>query len=162
MNLIDVLLNDHRALRGALEALHSTLGEAAGTGWDDRVAIDGERFLRRMREFVALFKAHEALEDEFLSRVVRQLGLNPDLEAAVAEGHRSLEEITRLFGVVVSVFDGEHAYAVRAVLARLSEELEGHLSFEEGRVFPKLRERLPVGLLRELGRRAGNSVAACR
>ena len=97
-----------------------------------------------------------------MSRVVRQLELDPKLDAAVAQGHRSLGEITRLFGVVGGVFDGDHAYAVRAVLTRLSEELEDHLSHEESRVFPKLRERLPEGLLLELGRRAGGFVAPCR
>ena len=103
---------------------------------------------------IAAFKAHEAVEDAYLSRIVRQLGLEPELDAAIAEGHRSLGTMAHLFGTVVRVCDGEHVYRVRTVLSLLSEELERHFSYEEKQVFPKLRDRLPEGLLRELGHRA--------
>ena len=154
MDIVDLLLETHEALRGSLKSLTAMLGEASGVGWEDRLTLDRDPFARKLNEFLAAFKAHEAVEEAYLSRIVRQLGLDPELDAAIAEGHRSLGAMTHLFGTVVGVCDGEHVYRVRTVLSLLSEELERHFSFEEKQVFPKLRDRLPKGLLRELGHRA--------
>lgn len=160
MDLIEFLLDDHATLRGELNSMTAMLGRPGGVGWDDRHNLDQARFSLQLGKFLVAFKAHEAVEDAYLSRIVRQLGLEPELEAAVAEGHRSLGEMTRLFGTVVSACDGEHVHSIRTVLSLLSEELERHFSYEVNRVFPKLRERLPAGLLRELGHRAGSKQRA--
>lgn len=154
MDIVELLLEKHETLRGELKSLTALLGQPSGVGWEDRAEYDQERFSRQLKEFLAAFRAHEAVEDAYLSRIVRQLGLDPELDAAIAEGHRSLGAMTHLFGTVVCVCDGEHVYRVRTILSLLSEELERHFSYEEQRVFPKLRERLPAGLLRELGHRA--------
>lgn len=154
MDFVDLLLKRHEVLRDALQSLTEMLGQPNGVGWEDRSMLDRGSFSRRLEKFRDAFKAHEAVEETFLSRVVRQLGLEPELDAAIAEGHRSLGDITHLFGAVVGVCDGEHVYRVRMVLSRLSEELERRLAYEEKEVFPRLRERLPPRLLRELGRRA--------
>ncbi|MFI5345972.1 MAG: hemerythrin domain-containing protein [Elusimicrobiota bacterium] len=154
MDLVDLLLRSHGALRGSLKSLTGMLGQPGGVGWEDRVALDQGDFSRGLQEFIEAFKAHEAVEDVFLSRVVRQLGMDSQLDEAIAEGHRSLEAMTHLFEAIVGSFDGEHVYRVRMVLGHLNEELEKHLAYEETQIFPKLRDRLPPGLLRELGHRA--------
>lgn len=154
MDIVDVSLASHEALRGSMKRLTSMLGEPRGVGWEDRVTLDRGSFLRQLQEFLEDFKAHEAVEDAFLCRIVRQLELNAELDAAVVEGHRSLRSMARLFETIVGVCDGEHVYRVRTVLDLLSAELERHLAYEEKQVFPRLRERLPAGLLRELGHRA--------
>ena len=154
MDIVELLLENHETLRGSLKSLTAMLGQPSGVGWEDRMGLDQARFSLQLGKFLADFKAHEAVEDAYLSRIVRQLGLDPELGAAIAEGHRSLGAMTHLFGTVVGVCDGEHVHRVRTVLSLLSEELERHFVYEENRVFPKLRERLPAGLLRELGHRA--------
>lgn len=154
MDIVDLLLKSHETLRGSLKSLTVMLGQPSGVGWEDRCGLDQANFSLQLKVFLVDFKAHEAVEDAFLSRIVRQLGLDPDLDAAIVEGHRALGEMTHLFGIIVGVCDGEHVHRVRTVLFLLSEELERHFSYEEKKVFPKLRERLPAGLLRELGHRA--------
>ena len=154
MDIVDCLLKTHGELRGSLESLTVLLGSPRGVGWDDQSALDKEKFSRELAEFLSVFKAHEAVEDAFLSRVVRQIDPDPDLDAAITEGHRSLESLTRIFGVVAASCDGEHVHGVRTALGRLREELETHLAYEEESVFPRLRSCLRAGLLQELGRRA--------
>lgn len=154
MDIVDLLLESHDMLRGSLKSLTAMLGQPTGVGWEDRMGLDRARFSLQLEAFLAAFKAHEAVEDAYLSRIVRQLGLDPELDAAVSEGHRSLGAMTHLFGVVAGICDGEHVHRVRAVLSLLSGELERHFVYEEKRVFPMLQERLPGGLLRELGHRA--------
>lgn len=154
MDIVDLLLESHETLRGSMKRLTAMLGEPRGVGWEDRSTLDREPFSRQLREFLSDFKAHETVEDAFLCRIVRQLELNPGLDAAIVEGHRSLRSMARLFETIVGVCDGEHVHRVRTVLDLLSAELERHLAYEEKQVFPKLRERLPAGLLRELGHRA--------
>ena len=154
MDIVELLLQNHETLRGSLKSLTGMLGPPRGVGWEDRLGLDQARFSLQLGQFLAAFQAHEAAEDAYFSRIVRQLGLDPALDAAIAEGHRSLGAMTHLFETVVGICDGEHVYRVRTVLFLLSEELERHFSYEEKRVFPKLRERLPAGLLRELGHRA--------
>jgi len=154
MDIVDLLLQSHEVLRSSVRSLVEMLGRESGVGWEDRASFDKRAFARTLDEFIAAFRAHEADEDAFLSRVVRQLWLDREMDSTIAEGHRALGEMTHLFGAVLGASDGEHVYRLRTVLFQLNEELERHLAYEEGRVFPKLRERLPAGLLKELGRRA--------
>ena len=140
MDIVDTLLKTHGELRGRLDSLTALLGRPRGVGWDDQAALDKDLFLRELAEFLANFKSHEAVEEAFLSRVARQVGLDPELDAAVVEGHRSLDALTQLFGAVAVSCDGAHLYGVRTALARLRAELESHLAYEELKVFPSLLE----------------------
>ncbi|MBI4060712.1 MAG: hemerythrin domain-containing protein [Elusimicrobia bacterium] len=160
MDIVDCLLEGHRTLRSSLACMAVLLDGPSGVGWDDCAALDRERFSRELKGFFAAFKAHEAMEDAYLTRILHQIEMEPDLNAAIAEGHRAVAEMTKLFGAVAASCDGEHVYRLRTVLSRLSEELETHLSYEEKVVFPKLRALLPDRLLRELGRRAQAATAA--
>lgn len=153
MDIIDCLLEEHKELRGSLVLLTVLLDRPSGAGWDDRTALDRRRFTVEMNAFFSAFKAHEAAEDAYLTRVLRQIGVAPEINAAIAEGHRAIGDMTRLFAAVVISSDGEHVHCLRTVLVRLREELEAHLAYEEAMVFPELRARLPKPLLRELGRR---------
>ncbi|MBI5245669.1 MAG: hemerythrin domain-containing protein [Elusimicrobia bacterium] len=154
MDIIDRLLEGHGKLRGTLAFLTVLIDRPSGIGWDDRATADRKLFARALDRFFTEFKAHEAMEDAYLTRVLRQAGMDPALSAAIEEGHRAVMEMTKLFGAVAASGDGEHVYRLRTVLSRLCEELEAHMVYEENVVFPELRARLPAGLLRELGRRA--------
>ena len=154
MDIIDSLLEGHGKLRNSLVFLTALLERPNGAGWDDRATMSPERFTRELNGFFAAFKAHEAMEDAYLIRVLDQIGMSPEILEAIAEGHRAVAEMTKLFGAVAVSGDGEHVYRLRTVLARLREELETHMAYEEKVVFPKMRASTPAGLLRELGRRA--------
>lgn len=153
MDLIDVLLQSHATLRRSLEAATGLLGPAAGAGWDDRRRLDKTEFSRRRGELLDALEAHESFEDDFLARIVSQVEDDPE-SALIKEGRGSIRDIARLYGTVAGLCDGEHVYRLRTVLHRLTEELEAHLEFEERRLFPWLRARIPEPLLRELGHRA--------
>lgn len=154
MDIIDVLLESHAALRGGLEAVAAPFRQPHGVGWDDRVALDQARLLRDIEIFFASFKSHETAEDELLAAVSGRFALDGESRAAFQEGRRTLGEIMKLFGAVAFCCDGEHVYRVRELLFRLREELDAHLVFEESILFPTLRAGLPADLLRELGLRA--------
>lgn len=152
MDIIDHLLEGHAALRGEFAGLTALFERPRGVGWDDRVALDKEHFARDVRAFIAAFKTHEAEEDAFFSKALRLVEVEADLRGVFLEGRRSLGEIMKLFGAVAFSCDGEHVHPVRAVLLRLGEELEARLAYEEKILFPKLRERLPAGLLEDFQR----------
>lgn len=73
MDIVDLLLESHETLRGSLKSLTAMLGRPAGVGWEDRMGLDRARFSLQLEMFLAAFKAHEAVEDAYLSRIVRQL-----------------------------------------------------------------------------------------
>lgn len=154
MDIIDVFLESHAALRGELATLSAPFDRPHGVGWDDCVSLDMKRLSRDMRTFFDAFKKHEAAEDEFLTEVSGQFALDAQTQASFAEGRRSLGEIMKLFSVVAFSCDGEHVHRVRELLFRLREELEAHLVYEEKILFPLLKSRLPAERLGEIGRRA--------
>ena len=140
MDIVDQLLKSHASLRASFLALGDVLGRPTGVGWDDRSQFDQAAFSRGLACFFADFRAHEAAEDECLARITRRRGPDAGLDAAIADGHRSLADMTRILAAVVYSCDGEHLHGVHTVFARLGEDLERHLTYEETRVFPRLRE----------------------
>lgn len=154
MDIIDVFLESHTALRGDISGLEAPFTRAHGVGWDDCVVLDQKRLLRDINAFFGAFKNHEKAEDDFLVEVSGLFELDAQTRAAFAEGRRALAEIMKLFGAVAFSCDGEHVHRVRELLSRLRQELEAHLSYEEKTLFPLLRKRLPAALLRELGAQA--------
>lgn len=153
MDIIDVFLERHAALRGELSALEAPFRQPHGVGWDDCVALDGEALRRDAEAFFASFRGHALEEDEFLAAARARAGLDEELLRAFAEGRRSVADIMKLFGAVAFTCDGEHVHRVRELLSRMRDEVEAHLRFEETSLFPAFRERVPAGLLREHGER---------
>lgn len=155
MDLIDGLLANHAALRGALEFMSGLLERPCGCGWEDQMSLDLERLAKERGVFMTALKAHDAMEAAYIERVLGQFKEDGEVLAALADGHRAVGDLARLFSVVAVLCDGEHVHRLRTVLERLREELEARLSYEEKIVFPRLRERVSSEQLRELGRRAG-------
>jgi hypothetical protein len=153
MDIIELFLERHAALRKELAALESQFQRPHGVGWDDCVSLDCKRLLRDIEGYFASFRDHEEMEDEFLSEVSALVKLDATTRDAFTSGRRAVADIMKLFGAVAFSFDGEHVHRVRELLSRMSGEVESHLVFEEKILFPLLRERLPSALLRELGER---------
>jgi len=155
MDLIDGLLANHSTLRGALDYMNGLLERPCGCGWEDRMTLDTERLAKERGVFMSALKAHDIMEAAYIERVLGQFEEDREMTAALAEGHRALGDMSRIFSAVAVLCDGEHVHRLRTVLERLREELEERLSYEEKVVFPRLRERVSSEQLRELGRRAG-------
>jgi hypothetical protein len=147
MDIIDVLLEDHAALRGELAVLTAPFTGPPGTG---RLALDNRGLLRDVRGFFNLFKAHEAVEDDFFSEAFCMVDLDPAQRAEFTEGRRSLAESIKLFGSIAFSCDGENVHPMRVISARLKVDMHAHLVFEELVIFPKARKRLPASRLRDL------------
>ncbi len=161
MELFNVLLEDHAALRRSLAALSRELGAPAGCGWDDRAALDPRRFRRDVKAFLSALKRHEAREEAWLVRPLRQAGAS---EARAVESldraHKTLDDLVSLFQATARSCDGKHVYGLRWALSLLGEGLERHLAEEETTLFPRLRHAWTHGLRRELGRRADGAAVA--
>lgn len=154
MDIIDVFLERHAALRRDLTALEAPFRLPHGVGWDDCVALDCERLLRDIELFFAAFKSHVQAEDDFLKEVSGRVPLDPAVREDFAQGRRAVAGIMKLFGAVAFTFDGEHVHRVRELLSRMHDEVEEHLLFEEKTLFPIVRRSLPADLLREHASRA--------
>jgi len=149
MDIIDVLLEDHAALRGEAEALTSPHTRARGGAPPDR-----KRLLGDMRAFFTLFKAHEAVEDDFLSEAFCLVELDAGQRAEFSETRRALAEALKKFGAFAVGSGGKSVEPMRDVALRLRDDLEAHLSCEERVVFPRLRASMRAAKLRDLGARA--------
>lgn len=160
MDIIEVFLEKHGALRRELAALEAPFQRPHGVGWDDCVSLDCQRLLKEIEAFFSDFREHEAAEDEFMAAVSSLVKPDAATSAAFERGRRAVAGIMKLFGAVAFTFDGEHVHRVRELLARMRAEVEEHLAFEEKSLFPMLRERVPEGVLRESGERALHGHAA--
>lgn len=160
MDIIEVFLETHRALRRELAALEAPFQRPHGVGWDDCVSLDCKRLLKEIESFFSAFKDHEAAEDEFMAEVSSLVKLDAATGVAFANGRRAVADIMKLFGAVAFTFDGEHVHRVRELLSRMRAEVEAHLDYEEKVLFPLMKARLPGALLREFGELALHGHAA--
>ncbi len=160
MDIIEVFLEKHGALRRELESLEAQFQRPHGVGWDDCVSLDCKRLLKDIEAYFASFRDHEAAEEEFMSEVAALVKLDATTRDAFAKGRRAVADIMKLFGVIAFTFDGEHVHRLRELLSRMSTEVEAHLAFEERTLFPLIRERVPAALLRESAERALHGHAA--
>lgn len=153
MDIIDVFLERHAALRRDLSALEAPFQKPHGVGWDDCVAVDRGGLVRGVEGFFASWREHASAEDRFMGSVSGKVRLDAATLADFDEGRRALAEIMKLLGAIAFTFDGSHVHRVRELLSRLREESESLLRFEEQTLFPLLRRRLDANLLREEGAR---------
>lgn len=153
MDIIDVYLERHGALRAQIAALEAPFKRPHGVGWDDCLALDHKALLRDVGAFFDAFREHEASEEEMFAEASDRIRLDPATRAAFEKGRRAVADIMKLFGAVAFTCDGEHVHRVRELLSRMREEVEAHLAFEERILFPLAREALPPALLAELADR---------
>lgn len=153
MDIIDVFLERHAALRRDVAALEAPFQKPHGVGWDDCVAVDCGRLMRDIERVFASFREHAASEDRFMAQVADKVRLDAATAADFEEGRRALAEIMKLLGAIAFTFDGSHVHRVRELLSRMRAEADSLLAFEEQTLFPLLRRRLDAKLLRDAGER---------
>lgn len=139
-DLFSSLLEEHAELRRELAGVVGLLGKAQGVGWDDQVDVDLPRLKEAERRFSAKLKAHERMEEECLSELLRRSALERKTQPQALEtGHAAVRDIFRLLETVTGLCDGKHVYALRNLMSRVSEDMERHLAYEERELFPLLR-----------------------
>ena len=139
------LLEEHAELRRELAGLVGLLGKAQGVGWDDQMDVDLPRLKEAERRFSARLKAHEQMEVERLSELLRRLASEGTSQPQALEtGHAAVRDIFRLLETVTGLCDGKHVYALRNLMSKVAEDLERHLDYEERELFPLLRNKFSV------------------
>ena len=122
IDVIDVLLHDHRLITGLAQQLDSV---------DDPLHVN-----RLYRQIVEELLAHEAAEHEVVFPAWASVGehaADPSLELRLGEH----DELNCLLQEMASLDPADFAFAKRA--SALLLELEGHFEREEQTVFARLR-----------------------
>ncbi len=141
-DLFSSLLEEHAELRRALAAMAGLLGKAHGVGWEDQMNLDLPRLKEAERRFSAMLKTHERKEEEHLSGLLRRLISQGELPPqALDTGYAAVRDIFRLLETVTGLCDGQHVYALRTLMSKVTEDLERHLTYEERELFPLLRSK---------------------
>lgn len=139
MDEIKRLVEEHAALRRLAADIGGALGGPSGVGWNDRLEGSFDAFRAAQRAFQERFASHEAGEERVIAAFLRaKPGERADLEPVIERAHASLKRAIALLETLSCVCDGTHVRAVRLAAARLQDELEAHLSYEEDVLFPVL------------------------
>ena len=78
-DLLDGFLKEHAELRRAMAAMARLLGKAEGVGWDDQMNLDLRRLKEAERQFSAMLKVHERMEEDRFSDLLRRLASEGEL-----------------------------------------------------------------------------------
>lgn len=137
------LFEEHAELRRSFAEIVGLLGKEQDVGWNDQVNLDLPRLKEMERRFSSMLTRHERTEDTRLSAVLKRLTSEGKLSPqALQNEHRAVREIFQLLESVTSICDGQHVYALRSLLSKVTESLERHLAFEERELFPLVRDGL--------------------
>lgn len=144
MDAVDLLLDDHAQLRRLAAGLARRLGPQKGVGWDDVSRCDLAALRAAQDELMEALTLHESREERvFAERLPADS--REDLQRAVERAHESLNGLVSLMRSLAALCSGGRVHALRVMAARVSEELERHLSFEEKALMPLLRRGPAAG-----------------
>lgn len=138
MNAVKRLLEDHRALRQAVDALADMLHGV--TNSDDRLDEAAIQRLSELRgRLDAEIRTHEEREEAVLAELIGKTDAN--LVRSVRAEHASIQDVLRLLSSVMIFVEEGKAYAAKSVVSSLALSLKAHLDHEETEVFPRLGSR---------------------
>ncbi len=146
MDTMEVLINDHSALRAALKNIEGHLGPSWSCGWDDRVELDAAAFHRDLDALFRALREHEAIEEKLVSNWADQpRTTDAPAEKILLASHASIDSLLKLFSAVAVLIADGPVHAARTILSRLHEELTRHMDEEERDFFPLLPRRQDGG-----------------
>lgn len=142
MNDIELLIEEHGELRREAAALEALLGPQRGVGWEDNSNCDVTRFRAAQEGLLRNLAAHELKEESVIGRHLRAPG-GLEIRAEVERAHETLNRLVTLLRSVATLCTGGRVHALRTITARVREELESHLVYEEKMLFPLLLGHAP-------------------
>ena len=148
MDLLDCLLEDHVGLRESLAAMRDLVGRACDGDQESlgKLREAQARFLKRLR-------VHEEVEEVLLAKALRVSG-EGERVAVLDADHAGVNDIAAILSALTGICACRDPYAVGFAMARITDELERHMGFEERELFPQVRLKLSVGWLEASGRQA--------
>lgn len=142
VDAIDLLVDQHREV----EALFVRMEGLQVASWEDR---DGLRGLRSgvTNSIVEALSRHAAVEELHFYPAIREHLPDGDPLATRAEEEQQhvKDLLVRLDGIDPESADYD------PLLREAIADVRAHVAFEEGEVFPHMRERVAAGTLREIG-----------
>jgi hemerythrin-like domain-containing protein len=155
MDLVECLLKDHQHLRSLTAAMSELVRGVEPSDTEQLGQANRAMLTEVSARFLSDLKAHEALEEQFLIAVLRDMGdAGRPLVRRIESDHGSLHEIFKILDALVSLAHDENAYSIKFTLINLSAQLERHLEREEREAFPLLKGTLSFEQLEALGARA--------
>lgn len=138
MDAVDRVLDEHAQLRRLAAGLRRRLGPQKGIGWEDVTGCDLAALRAAQDELLEALTLHERREERlFAERLPRES--REALQLEVERAHRSLNGLVSLMRSLAELCSGGRVHALRVMVARVNEELEHHLAFEEKALIPLLR-----------------------
>lgn len=138
MDLLDQVVEDHARLRFLARGLPRLLGPQTGVGWEDRSDVDLTAFREAQEELLEQLTMHELREESlFAQRLPKPV--KEDLQREVERAHEALNALFSLMRSVSTLCRDGRVHALRTTVARVVEELESHLEFEERALIPLIR-----------------------
>lgn len=138
--MIARLMKEHADLRRLAKDLEDAMGVPGGAGWDDCTRCDVARLKAAQEKLSKELLAHEDEEKRLLTEAFQTEGGDPAVYGREIE--KSSETLAHLIGMmrtVTTLYDGNHAYALRGAVERVRQALAEHLDREEEMLFPLLR-----------------------
>ena len=133
MDVIDVLIEDHRKAQELFEALGINVG--------DRTAL--------ANQLVQELRQHTAAEEEVVYPAMREAA--PDLGDQIDEGVEEHRQVKELLGALEGM--SSDASGFDDLVGQIRDNVEHHVEEEEGEVFPRFRQASSDDERMELGRR---------
>lgn len=138
MDSVDLVLHDHAQLRRLAAGLRRRLGPQEGVGWEDVSACDLAALRAAQDELLKALTLHELREERvFAERLPAES--REELQREVERAHGALNGLVSLMRSLAAICSDGRVHALRVIVARVNEELEHHLAFEEKALIPRLR-----------------------
>jgi hypothetical protein len=138
MDALDVVIEEHATLRRLAAKLPALLGPQRGVGWDDVSGCDLAAFRAAQDELLEALTTHELREERVFSERLPQEN-RAELQGEVERAHEQLNGLVSLLRSLSAACAGGRVHALRVTAARVGEELERHLFFEEKILIPLLK-----------------------
>lgn len=143
MDSVDLILDDHARLRRLAAGLAARLGRQNGVGWEDVSTCDLPSFRAAQDELLETLTMHELREERVFAERLPESS-REELQQEVERAHESLNSLVSLMRSLSALCADGRVHSLRATVARVNEELEHHLAFEEKVLIPLLRRGPPA------------------
>ncbi len=140
MSIIDLLVQDHDKLRGKMAAIRGAMG---------RKDVRDE-----VKEFIALYEIHEAIEEEILFPAFNKALNGRALSIAAPDHEKMHQAMWAHMDKLVDCLNQRHYAGLQQAFFNFTALSEDHFRSEEQVLFPIVRDTLDEETLKGLGEAA--------